>query len=62
MAPDCARHLKRGGYAVLSGILTSQERPVIAAHRQQGLILAARTRIEGWSTLVVRRPVRSQRP
>lgn len=55
MAPDCARHLRRGGYAVLSGLLTSQERPVIAAHRQQGLILAARTRIDGWSTLVVRR-------
>lgn len=55
MAPECARQLGRGGYAVLSGILTSQERPVIAAHRQQGLILAARTRIDGWSTLVVRR-------
>ena len=55
MAPDCARHLRPGGYAVLSGLLTSQERPVIAAHRQQGLILAARYRIDGWSTLVVRR-------
>lgn len=57
MAPDCARHLRRGGYAALSGLLTSQERPVIAAHRQQGLILAARYRIDGWSTLVVRRPI-----
>jgi len=55
MAPDCARNLKRGGYAVLSGILTSQERPVIAAHRQQGLVVVARHRIDGWSTLVVRR-------
>lgn len=62
MAPDCARHLRPGGYAVLSGLLTTQERPVIAAHRQQGLILAARTRIDGWSTLVVRRPVRFHRP
>ncbi|NNE84925.1 MAG: 50S ribosomal protein L11 methyltransferase [Alphaproteobacteria bacterium] len=57
MAPDCARHLKPGGYAVLSGLLTTQERPVIAAHRQQGLILTARHRIEVWSTLVVRRPI-----
>ena len=55
MAPDCARHLRPGGYAVLSGLLTPQERPVIAAHRQQGLILTARYRIDGWSTLVVRR-------
>lgn len=62
MAPDCARHLRPGGYAVLSGLLTSQERPVIAAHRQQGLILTARTRIDGWSTLVVRRPIRFHRP
>ncbi len=57
MAPDCARHLKRGGFAILSGLLTEQERPVIAAHRQQGLILTARYRLDGWSTLVVRRPM-----
>lgn len=57
MAPDCARHLRRGGYAVLSGLLMAQERAVIAAHRQQGLVLAARHRIDGWSTLVVRRPI-----
>jgi ribosomal protein L11 methyltransferase len=55
MAPDCARHLLPGGYAVLSGLLTTQERPILAAHRQQGLVLAARYRIDGWSTLVVRR-------
>ncbi len=57
MAPDCARHLVPGGYAVLSGLLTDQERPVVAAHRQQGLILDARYRLDGWSTLVVRRPI-----
>ena len=57
MAPACARHLARGGYAVLSGLLTTQERPVIAAHRQQGLILTERYRLDGWSTLVVRRPI-----
>ncbi len=57
MAPECARHLRRGGYAVLSGLLTNQERPLIAAHRNQGLILAARYRVDGWSTLVMRRPM-----
>ncbi len=57
MAPDCARHLVPGGYAVLSGLLIDQERPVLAAHRQQGLILDARYRLDGWSTLVVRRPI-----
>lgn len=62
MAPECARQLRRGGYAVLSGLLTAHERPLIAAHRQQGLVLAARYRIDGWSTLVVRRPIRCRRP
>ena len=57
MAPDCAHHLLPGGFAVLSGLLTTQERPIIAAHRQQGLVLAARYRLDGWSTLVVRRPI-----
>lgn len=57
MAPECARHLVPGGYAVLSGLLVDQERPVIAAHRQQGLIFNARYRLDGWSTLVVRRPI-----
>ena len=57
MAPDCARHLTPGGYAVLSGLLIAQERPIIAAHRQQGLILADRYHLDGWSTLVVRRPI-----
>ena len=56
MAPQCARHLAPGGFVVLSGLLTTQERPVIAAHRQQGLILTERYRLDGWSTLVVRRP------
>ncbi len=57
MAPDCARHLVPGGYAVLSGLLMTQERPILAAHRQQGLVLADRYRLDGWSTLVVRRPM-----
>jgi len=56
MAPACARHLRPGGSAILSGLLTGQERQVLAAHRQQGLILTARYRRGEWSTLVVRRP------
>lgn len=55
MAPACARHLAPGGYVVLSGLLTAQEAAVLAAHRIQGLVLVRRYRIEGWSTLVLRR-------
>ena len=57
MARDCARHMRPGGYAVLSGLLIKQERQVIAAHRQQGLILFKRYQLDGWSTLVLRRHI-----
>jgi len=56
MAPECARHLRPGGHAVLSGLLHGQERAVLAAHRQHGLIPVRRYRRDEWSTLVVRRP------
>lgn len=57
MAPDCASHLQPGGYVILSGLLTTQERAVQAAHRQQGLTPVARYRIDDWSTLVMQRPI-----
>ena len=55
MARDLARALAPGGVAVLSGLLRRQERMVLAAHRMQGLALADRIAIEGWSTLILRR-------
>lgn len=54
MAPALARALGPGGEAVLSGLLTHQENPVIAVYRAQGLALVRR-RIDNWSTLVLRR-------
>ncbi len=54
-ARDLARHLARGGTAILSGLLVSQEAQVVAAHRRQGLALVRRTRRDGWSTLEFRR-------
>ena len=53
MAKDLKRSLAPNGYAVLSGLLVKQERQVLAAHRLQGLSLAARLRLNGWSTLVL---------
>ena len=55
MVPYCARYLRNGGYAILSGFLINQEALIIAAHRQRGLIPYKRYRIEGWSTLVFRK-------
>lgn len=55
MAPALARALTPGGEAVLSGLLTHQEAPVIAAYRAQGLRLTRRIRIDSWSTLILKR-------
>lgn len=54
MAPALAHHLTQDGIAVLSGLLTSQERMVISAQRMQGLKLAGRILKNGWSTLIFR--------
>jgi len=56
MAHDLARHLAPGGIAVLSGLLAHQERYVLCAHRAQRLVLIERIAIDGWHTLVLRRP------
>ncbi len=55
MAPELARHLAPGGVAVLSGLLSRQQVSVLAAHRAQGLRLAGRIELGGWTTLVLRR-------
>ncbi len=60
MAADLAKHLTGDGVAVLSGLLTRQERLVLAAHRMQGLSLQARFRVNGWSTLVLGRSPRAR--
>src|SRR4051812_42162983 len=54
MARDLAGALMPGGVAVLSGLLRRQERMVLSAHRMQGLAMAGRIAIEGWSTLILR--------
>jgi ribosomal protein L11 methyltransferase len=55
MARDLAANLAPGGTAILSGLLQTQARWVLAAHRRQGLLLE-RSLIEGvWTTLVLRR-------
>lgn len=54
MAEDVRRHLAPDGLAVLSGLLTRQEREVIARYRAAGLVLERRYRLADWSTLVLR--------
>lgn len=58
LAPDLAAVLGRNGHAVLSGLLTTQEKDVLAAHRAVGLELDFRLRLKEWSVLVLKRAQR----
>ena len=55
MSSKLSRCLALGGTAILSGLLTSQEAQIVVAHRVHGLKLKQRIRIDGWSTLVLRK-------
>lgn len=55
-----ARASKPGGHIILSGLLTSQAREVIATYLARGFYLERHERIAGWSTLIMRRA--SHRP
>jgi len=46
----------RGAHIVLSGLLPAHANAVVAAYRAQGLVLERRILLEGWVTLVMRRP------
>jgi ribosomal protein L11 methyltransferase len=54
MAADLAAHLAPGGTVILAGLLTSQVRMVLAAHRRQGLRLERVLREGSWATMVLR--------
>ena len=64
MARHLATHLAPGGTAILAGLLASQARWVLAAHRAQGLVLETMLTEpggigdapgRGWATLILRR-------
>jgi ribosomal protein L11 methyltransferase len=55
MAKDLGTHLAPGGIAILAGLLSTQARFVLAAHRRAGLVLERTLREGPWTTLVVRR-------
>jgi len=60
LAPAFARHVARGGTAILSGLTPSQTRGIEARIRAHGFILKKRIIFDGWVTLVIVR--RSSRP
>jgi len=55
MATAMARHLAPGGLLILSGLLSSQAASVIAAYRTRGFVVSRHIRIEGWSSLLLRK-------
>jgi len=55
LATPMARHLVPGALVILSGLLTHQAASVIAAYRARGLVPLRHLRIEGWSSLLLRR-------
>ena len=55
MATAMSGHLAPQGRVILSGLLTAQTPAVIAAYRARGLILERHIRIEGWSSLLLRK-------
>ena len=55
MASDLVKHLEVGGRAILSGFLYNQENWVRSAHEQAGLKFVRHYRVNGWSTLVMKK-------
>ena len=55
MATPMARHLAPSALLILSGLLPHQASGVIAAYRARGLVLLRHLRVEGWSSLLMRR-------
>jgi ribosomal protein L11 methyltransferase len=56
MAKDLKENLTPGGVAILSGILKSQARKVLLAHKKQGLDLIERRTLGEWAVLALKRP------
>ncbi|MGE0230171.1 MAG: 50S ribosomal protein L11 methyltransferase [Flavobacteriaceae bacterium] len=55
LAPEMAAAIRPGGFAILSGILHWQAPKVIAAMRNQGLVLGRRIILDGWTSLLLKR-------
>ncbi len=55
LAEPMRQHLAPKAEIILSGLLTPQARGVIAAYRARGLVPVKQIRIEGWSSLLLRR-------
>ncbi|MFT6024531.1 MAG: ribosomal protein L11 methyltransferase [Ascidiaceihabitans sp.] len=55
LAPDMAKHLAPGGYAILSGILNEQADEIVAVYARNGINLVHREEIVEWTTLTLKK-------
>ncbi len=55
LAPQLSAQVRRGGHLALSGLLAEHEAFVLAAYAPRGFRLVRRWRLEGWSTLLLRK-------
>ena len=55
LSQDIRKALKPGGFAILSGLLRTQERRVLTAYLSKGFRLHRRLHRDAWATLVLRR-------
>jgi ribosomal protein L11 methyltransferase len=55
LSQDIKQALRPGGLAILSGLLRTQERRVLAAYMSKGFKLQRRIHRDAWATLVLRR-------
>jgi ribosomal protein L11 methyltransferase len=55
MATPMAAHLAPSALVILSGLLPHQAQSVIGSYRARGLLLRRQLRIDGWSSLLLRR-------
>lgn len=56
LSHDIKTALAPGGLAILSGLLRTQERRVLAAYTSKGFRLVRRLHRDAWATLVLKRP------
>jgi ribosomal protein L11 methyltransferase len=59
LAPAIRRAAAPGGTVILSGLLPAQRARIVAACRGTGLVLARSMIVDGWLTLVLRRPAKA---
>jgi ribosomal protein L11 methyltransferase len=56
LAPAIRRVVAPGGTVILSGLLPEQRARIVATYRLTGLVLVRAMIVDGWLTLVLRRP------